>query len=120
MKLLTELLKLNERQLTGKIVDRRVLQKIEKALKALGPGVKLIKASESSDSVEGEGTVKKPPNASAIKRAEKDLESLGFDEFLQSGDFLGMTVMGAEIEVFPATFQGKPSTFGFFIEFDQR
>ena len=117
MELLTELLALNE----NKIVDRRVLKMIEKALLPLGRGVKLTKAEESRNSVEGEGTFEKKPSAAEIKKAEKALEDLGFKEFLQGPDFPGMTVMGAEIEINARFARTKgDNVFTFFIEFDDR
>jgi len=110
---LENIVRLNE----NKIIDRRTLKAIEKALSPLGRGTKLTKAEESPpDSVEGEGTFEKKPNSGAIKKAEKALERLGFDFFLQGGpEFQGQTVGGAEIEV---SRDGK--TFTFFIEFFER
>jgi hypothetical protein len=119
MELLTELLALNE----NKIVDRRLLGLIEKALKPLGPKITLTRVEEVRVGgrfhvqIEGEGNFEKVPNSAAIKKAEKALVELGFDEFLESGQ----TVMGAEIEF------GKPNArfgplegeFTFIIELDQ-
>lgn len=118
MKLLTELLQLNE----NKIIDRRLLGLIEKALKPLGRGITLGKVEEVSRGrfqvqIEGEGNFETKPSAGAVKKAEAALEKLGFDEFVRSGQ----TVMGAEIEF------GKPGArfgplegeFEFIIELDQ-
>ena len=119
MKLLTELLALNE----NKVVDRRLLGLIEKALKPLGRGIKLGRVEEVSsggrfhEQIEGAGNFEKMPNPAAIKKAEAALEKLGFDEFVSSGQ----TVMGAEIEFGKAGARFGPleGEFEFIIELDQ-
>ena len=111
MELLSDLLILSEKN----VIDRQLAKPVLKALKPLGRGVKLIRAEQSSDSIEGEGSFEKKPNSGAIKRAEKALEEFGLDLVFSTGDFPGMTVGSAEIEI-----SRKENTFTFFIEFFEK
>ena len=103
----------------NKIIDKRVLKMVTKALGRMGR-VELRKTEEFTNgrfqgSVEGEGVVRKAPNKSMISRAEADLEKLAFDEFISSGQ----TVMGAEVTVDKKPNGNGDYPFEFFIELDQ-
>ena len=111
MELLSKLLTLNERN----VIDRNLAKPVLKALKPLGRDIKLIRAEQGSDSIEGEGSFEKKPNSGTIKRAEKALEDFGLDLVFSTGDFPGMTVGGADIEI-----SRKENTFTFFITFMER
>jgi len=111
MKLLSDLLILSEKN----TIDRNLVKPVLKALKPLGRGIKLIRAEQGSDSIEGEGSFEKKPNSGAIKKAEKLLQDFGLDQVFTTGDFPGMTVGGADIEI-----SRKENTFTFFITFMEK
>jgi hypothetical protein len=103
----------------GKVIDRRVLGLVSKALDKLGK-VRLEKVEEHKNgrfrgTVEGEGFVAKAPNQSQISKAEGALEELAFDEFISSGQ----TVMAAEITVDRQPGPSGQYGFEFVIELDQ-
>ena len=118
MELLTELMKLNE----NKIIDRRLLGRIKRALEPLGPrgGVDLQKVEEFprgrfQKNIEGEGILKGMPSRSFIKKAEDALEKFAFDELV----FPGQTVMGADITIDSRPGNEGAYPFEFIIELDQ-